>query len=140
MFRPLFVLVVLFVVIHAVLLGYSAMWHSPTPVEASTVVAGVRYWQAGQYDLYLVNPPLVPVVATLPIVLAKPETDWRQHDGHTHRPEFALGTDFIKINREARRDFSSSVAGPVSLWIWPVRWFASFGAPIVMDHRLVSLP
>ncbi len=105
MFRPLFVLVVLFVVIHAVLLGYSAMWHSPTPVEASTVVAGVRYWQAGQYDLYLVNPPLVPVVATLPIVLAKPETDWRQHDGHTHRPEFALGTDFIKINRECAARF-----------------------------------
>ncbi len=51
----------------------SLVRENPTVDEVLHLPAGVSYWQTGQFKLYHHNPPLVRLVAALPVVLAKPE-------------------------------------------------------------------
>lgn len=84
---------------HTGLLAWGALVHSPTLNEPGHLVAGVSYWQFGRFDVYRVNPPLVRLVAALPVVLAEPATDWRSfYVGAGSRPEFELGRDFVAAN------------------------------------------
>lgn len=85
--------------VHAGLLAYGAVVHSPTYNEPAHLTAGISYWQFGRFDVYNVNPPLVRMVAALPVLLAGCETDWKNfHKGPGARPEMALGNDFCKAN------------------------------------------
>ena len=93
-------MVTMLLMAHAALLGYSATQHSPTSVESSTMAGGLRYWRTGSYDVYIVNPPFVPVAATLPVVFADPRIDWTRRKDTPHRPELSLGSHFAKINGE----------------------------------------
>lgn len=87
--------------IHASLLAYSATRHSPTMLEPASLVGGISHWQFGRYDLYHVNPPLVKMLAALPVLIVGCETDWdRFYDGPGARCEFAVGADFIAANNE----------------------------------------
>ena len=103
-FKPLrkiwfWVFVLLF--IQAVLLAYSATQHSPTELEGPLLAAGVSHWELGRYELYRVNPPLVRMVATIPVVLVGCETNWgRFVDGPRTRPEYSIGSQFLEINGE----------------------------------------
>ena len=63
--------------IHSGLLAYGAWVHSPTYNEPAHLVAGISYWQFGRFDVYSVNPPLVKLVAAIPVMLAGCETDWK---------------------------------------------------------------
>ncbi|MHB1038386.1 MAG: ArnT family glycosyltransferase [Pirellulales bacterium] len=93
------VLVGLMLGAHGALLAWSAWAHSPTWDETSHLVAGIGCWQHGRFDLYCVNPPLVRVLATAPVVLARPKTDWRQYDvGVGVRPETTMRDDFFAAN------------------------------------------
>ncbi len=84
----------------ASLLAYSATKHSPTYLEPAFLVSGISHWQFGRFELYRVNPPLARMVAALPLLILGCETDWSGfHDGPGSRSEFALGKDFIKVNR-----------------------------------------
>jgi len=86
-------------VIQAALLGFSATRHSPTCLEPAFLAAGLSHWQFDRFELYRVNPPLVRMVAALPILAAGCETDWsRFHDGPGSRAEFPVGDDFVKAN------------------------------------------
>lgn len=69
-------IVPLLLLIHASLLAWGAAHHSPSIDEVGHLPAGLSHWQLGQFDLYRVNPPLVRMVATLPVLLAKPTVDW----------------------------------------------------------------
>ena len=62
--------------IHAGMLAWSATRHSPSYDEAGHLPAGISHWQLGRFDLYRTNPPLVRLVATAPVILAKPRIDW----------------------------------------------------------------
>ena len=53
----------------------SLLGENPTVDEVVHLPAGVTYWQKGTFRLYPHNPPLVKLVAALPVVAAKPETD-----------------------------------------------------------------
>jgi hypothetical protein len=63
-------------VMHSGLLAYSAYIHSPTMNEPGHLVAGLSYWRFGRFDVYSVNPPLVKLVAALPVMAVGYEEDW----------------------------------------------------------------
>ncbi len=87
--------------VHAVLLAYSATRHSPTLNEPAHLVAGLRIWRFGRYELYRVNPPMTKMIAALPVLAAGCEEDWRRmYDYPGARLEFELGADFIRANGE----------------------------------------
>jgi hypothetical protein len=58
---------------HIALLAYAATCASPTTLESSAMVAGVCHWKTGRHDLFQVNPPLVRMWATIPVLLAMPD-------------------------------------------------------------------
>lgn len=99
--RKMWVCIVCLLFAHALLLGYSAKVHSPTELEGPLLAAGVSHWELGRFDLYRVNPPLVRMVAAIPVIIAGCETDWSRFiDGPKTRPEYNIGKQFIEINGE----------------------------------------
>jgi hypothetical protein len=111
-FRGAWIIVIVLLFVHSLLLGYSATQHSPTALEAPLLAAGVSHWELGRYELYRVNPPLVRMVAAIPVMFAGCETNWTRFvDGPRTRPEYAIGSQFIEIN------------GECSLWLMTIaRW------------------
>jgi hypothetical protein len=86
-------------VVHAILLGWGAWRNSFTWDEVGHLPAGISHWQLGRFDLFRVNPPLVRMVGSLPILAAKPKTDWRAYDDRPgHRAEFDVGKRFLELN------------------------------------------
>ncbi len=87
--------------IHSLLLGVLGAAYSPTWNEPGHLAAGYRIWETGRVDLYTVNPPLVKAIATWPLLLFGPKTDWSQRsDTPGSRPEFAIGRQFLQNNRD----------------------------------------
>lgn len=88
-------------VIHTLLLGYSAYVHSPTLNEPGHLVAGLSCWKFGRFDVYSVNPPLVKLVAALPVLAAGYNENWSGfYEGPGVRPEMRMGEDLVKANGE----------------------------------------
>ena len=101
LFRGAVWLVALLLIVHSLLLAYSATRHSPTALEGPLLAAGVSHWELERYELYRVNPPLVRMVAAIPVVLVGCETNWTRFvDGPRTRPEYSIGSQFIEINGE----------------------------------------
>lgn len=91
--------VVLVLVLHVALLSWKAWHDSPTICETAHLPAGLHHWRTGRYDLYRVNPPLVRMIAAIPVSLADPATDWSRYDRHPFmRSERVVGWDFLKAN------------------------------------------
>ncbi|MBL8848891.1 MAG: glycosyltransferase family 39 protein [Planctomycetaceae bacterium] len=87
--------------VHAGLLAWSGYVHSPTLDEVGHLPGGLVIWQYGRFDLYRVNPPLPRAVAAIPVALLSHETDWSKFsDSPGARPEWAIGSDFIRANGE----------------------------------------
>lgn len=88
-------------VIHTLLLGYSAYVHSPTLNEPAHLVAALSHWKFGRFELYRVNPPLVKMVAALPVMAAGYNEDWSGfYEGPGARPEMGMGENFVAANGE----------------------------------------
>ncbi len=93
--RPSSAACALLLVAHAALLAYGAFQHSPGIDEWGTLPAGLLYWTEGRQDVYRVNPPLVRMVAALPVVTAGPEITWTLPETHgTYRPELTGAIHF----------------------------------------------
>lgn len=87
--------------IHTGLLAYSAYVHSPTLNEPGHLVAGLSHWKFGRFEVYRVNPPLVKMIAALPVMAVGYEEDWSSfYEGLGARPEMAMGEDFVAANGE----------------------------------------
>jgi hypothetical protein len=85
----------------AIMLGWSATRHSPTLLEPAHLVAGLSHWEFGRYELFRVNPPLVRMVAALPVMTAGYEFSWNGfYEYPGARPVFEMGTDFVAANGE----------------------------------------
>lgn len=85
--------------IHAGLLAYSGYVHSPTMDEPAHLVAGISHWQFGSFQLYQVNPPLVRMVAALPVLAVGVTTDWTNFRvAPGLRPVHGMGNDLIVAN------------------------------------------
>jgi 4-amino-4-deoxy-L-arabinose transferase-like glycosyltransferase len=87
--------------IQTVLLAYSGYIHSPTLNEPAHLAAGLSHWKFGRFDLYSVNPPLVRMIASLPVLAVPHHEDWSAfYEGPGTRPEMALGEAFVRANGE----------------------------------------
>lgn len=95
-------LAALVVIVHALMLAWSAHRQSPTEDEIGHLVAGIQHWQTCWFDLYRVNPPLVRMVAAVPVILANPQTPEKKRFNFALVPrnEFRLGAEFISGNGE----------------------------------------
>ncbi|MEM9366993.1 MAG: glycosyltransferase family 39 protein [Planctomycetota bacterium] len=83
----------------AVLLAYSGWWQSPTLNEPGHLVAGLGHWKSGDFALYRVNPPLIRLVASIPVTLAGYEEDWSGYYEHVGaRPVFDMAEEFVTAN------------------------------------------
>ncbi len=67
--------------------------HSPAWDEVGHLPSGIVHWRYGDFRGYEVNPPLVRLVAALPVLSSPPAQRLTLHSGD--RPEWALGRDFI---------------------------------------------
>lgn len=86
-------------VIHAGLLAWCGYRYSPTLDEVGHLPGGLVIWQYGRFDLYRVNPPLPRAIAAIPVALLPHQTDWSKFgDAPGARPEWAIGSDFIRAN------------------------------------------
>jgi hypothetical protein len=84
---------------HAVLLAWSGYRHSPTIDEPAHLAAGISHWKYGLFDLYAVNPPLVRMVAAVPVLFADPELRWAEfREAQQGRGEFRVGEAFADAN------------------------------------------
>lgn len=93
----IFVWSVLF--IHAILLGWIAVLKAPVVDEVAHLPSGLSHWQFRRFNLYRVNPPLVRMIATLPLLLMRPKMDWGGiPDGPYLRAEFIAGNHFMEAN------------------------------------------
>ncbi len=93
---------------HAGLLAWGAWRHSPAFDEVAYLPAGISHWEFGRFDLYCGNPPLVRMVAALPVLAAGAETDWSRY---SDRAEYAVGRSFMDAN------------GQRSFWLFTLaRW------------------
>jgi 4-amino-4-deoxy-L-arabinose transferase-like glycosyltransferase len=82
---------------HAALLAWSGYRHSPAGDEIAHLPAGISHWSFGRFDLYRVNPPLVRMVAAIPILLVNPDIDWSSYsEAPEARMEFDIGRRFVK--------------------------------------------
>ncbi len=89
---------------HAALLASAARWNSPTFDEIAHLPAGISHWKLGRFELYRVNPPLVRMVAALPVLAMDAQADWGSFRGSPGtRSEFDVGRDFMTGNN--RRSF-----------------------------------
>lgn len=83
--------VILLLLVHSAILAYGAWLHSPGWDELGHLPAGLAHWLYGDFRFYKVNPPLVRMVATLPLLLDPPKIDWESvvviPNG---RPEFSV--------------------------------------------------
>lgn len=86
--------------IYAVLLAWLGWVHSPTLDEVGHLPSGISHWELGRFELYRVNPPLVRMVAALPVMAAGAKTDWSDgyYDTPYGRSEFTFGHKFMKAN------------------------------------------
>jgi hypothetical protein len=89
-------------VLNAGLLAWSAYRHSATADEPAHLAAGVLAYHEHRFDFYQVNPPLMHMIAALPVVLSSPTTAWNLlgESAPGDRPEFAAGLDFLNRNRD----------------------------------------
>ena len=93
-------LIALFVV-HIGLVSYSAVCHSPTQDEIAHLPAGISILKFGDFSVYRVNPPLVRLVAAIPVLLVEHEEDWSSYNEVSAiRQEWALGRNFVMANGE----------------------------------------
>lgn len=85
--------------IHGLLLGRIAIVNAPTFDEIAHLPAGLAHWRFGTFDLYRVNPPLMRMIAVVPLLAVNPKTDWTiVNDDPYARPEFPVGRRFMQIN------------------------------------------
>ncbi len=92
-------------VIQTVLLAYSATRHSPTMLEPAQLAAGILHWTEGRFDLGSVNPPLVGMLAALPVLAQGVETDWHNLNNLPGgRPDLSVGSDFVRANGQRSQE------------------------------------
>ena len=90
-------------IIHGALLGWASYVNSPNLDEPAHLAAGVRHWKLGRFDLYRVNPPLIRIVAAVPILFTDATTDPSNIEDNSlyARPEFQAGKQFVNRNSMA---------------------------------------
>jgi glutamine amidotransferase-like uncharacterized protein len=96
--------VVFILLVHITLLSISSFLDSPTNVETAHLPAGLSHWEHGTFYYFKQNPPLVRLVASIPVLFVPHQTNWTSYsDDKRVRCELGLGTDFLEANQERIR-------------------------------------
>jgi hypothetical protein len=125
--------------LHYVIAARSLIQENPTVDEVVHLPAGVTYWQKGTFRLYHHNPPLVKLVAALPVVWARPETaalyqtpTWKSRDPSqaTFSQYFALTNldRYFELFQLARLVVPLfSIVGGLVVFAWSRRLYGVWG-------------
>jgi Dolichyl-phosphate-mannose-protein mannosyltransferase len=93
--------VALLLSIHLGLAVHSLLQENATVDEALHLPAGVSYWQTGTFRLYHHNPPMVKLIAALPVIASGPNTaDLYEKDAWKKESQAAFGQYFARDNAE----------------------------------------
>ena len=129
----------LLLTVHLVLAVSSLVQENPTIDEVIHLPAGISYWQTGTFKLYHHNPPLVKLVAALPVLAAGVNTAplyqsiyWRQEPpnktGFAHRFAFENAEDYFTLFTRARLVMPLfSVLGGLVVFAWSRRLYGGPG-------------
>ena len=94
-------LVIALLSVHGCLLAWEAARDSPGWDEVGHLVAGISHWRLGTFDLYPVNPPLVRMVAVVPVLTVGANVNWRLYSaGPGARSEREIRDDFSLENAD----------------------------------------
>lgn len=117
---------------HAALATAAARRTSPTVDEVNHLPAGISYWQQGTFALYHHNPPLVKLLAALPVLASDPKVDyggsWADAMAKGYPPsQAAFGAEFMRANAERYFELyfrarcvivAVSLAGGLAVFLW----------------------
>jgi len=122
------VAVIFVLLLHTILLAWSAIRHSPVVDELGHMPAGLSHWKLQRFDLYNVNPPLVRTVATLPLHLTDMSIAFAGYQIlPKNRSEFMIGSRWITAHPDSfLRHFTIarwacipfSLLGAVTCFLW----------------------
>ena len=85
--------------VHATLAVRSLVSENPTVDKVIHLPAGVTYWQTGSFRFYHHNPPLVKLIAALPVVASGPVVDYGKSSWRQESPnKAAFAHEFMEAN------------------------------------------
>jgi 4-amino-4-deoxy-L-arabinose transferase-like glycosyltransferase len=125
--------------LHYIMAARSLMQENPTVDEVVHLPAGVTYWQKGTFRLYHHNPPLVKLVAALPLVWSGVVTEplyalksWTSSDPSqtTFSQNFAFfnADRYFELFQLARLTMPLfSVVGGLVVFVWSRRLYGVLG-------------
>ena len=98
--RPcLYFAVAVLLILHVSLAVKSLVPESPTVDEVIHMPAGLTYWQTGSFRLYHHNPPLVKLIAALPVLFSNPAVDYKKQSWlHDPPNKAAFAHEFMEAN------------------------------------------
>jgi hypothetical protein len=152
--------IVLLLSAHVALLGYSMRWQFATRNEVAHVPAGISCWETGRFSLYRVNPPLWRMLAVLPVLWYRPNTECIQFTGEPGiREEWGVAAAFADANRHNYHELIClarlagimwSVLGAGLVFCWSRDLYGGVGAflalaiwcfePNVLAHAQLATP
>jgi len=127
--------------LHAAIIGFALPRNAVTIDEVVHLPAGLSYWHFGQFSCYHHNPPLIKLAFSLPALVARVPTDYRNYQ-YIHRsrfPDDLLGQDFMMANRDHYMDIyckcrsvviAISVLGGYLVFRWSREMFGALGGLI----------
>ncbi len=92
-------IVLLLLGIFAILCMHGLVWDSPTVDEVAHLPAGYYYLKTGDSSVYPNNPPLLKVLAALPLLALQPDVGPPPHRGSPAWQPWIFATDFMERNR-----------------------------------------
>lgn len=151
--------VVALLTLHSALAVLSLVKENPTVDEVVHLPAGVTYWQTGTFRMYHHNPPLVKLIAALPVIASGAVIDYSNSAWIMEPPNKAeIAHEFMRLN--ANRYFELftrarllmplfSIIGGLVVFFWSKRLYGAGGGvlsltlwilcPNVLAHtRLVT--
>ena len=126
-------------VLHYALAARSLLLENPTVDEVVHMPAGITYWQKGTFRLYHHNPPLVKLVAALPVVWANPVTEplYQMSSWKTPDPsQTTFSQTFAFLNRARYFELFQlarlmmplfSIIGGLVVFAWSRRLYGTWG-------------
>jgi hypothetical protein len=93
-------LVMIMLAVHGSLLAWGATRHSFAWTEAGLLPSGLFHWKYGNFDTFRVNPPLLRMWATLPLLAMNPKLpDVAISTDPRRRSEWDLAQQFVDANK-----------------------------------------
>lgn len=136
-------------VAHSLLLAIGGWCHSPSWDEIGHLPSGVVHLRTGTFQLYHVNPPLVRMVAAIPVVCAGADESWLGSASQPtfRRGEWDAGRNFIKANGEQTFTYFTlarwacipfSLLGAIVCYMWARDLYGSLAGLFAMALWCVS--